>query len=244
MSAPWATEHEVGTIEAGSPPERFARGRHCLGLAESFQDGEPHGNEAFGTELVVFQAQDTGRPHLLDAYCPHMGGNLAHGTVKGDTVACPFPGRLWKGDGRCADIPYAHRAPPRARTRAWTTLEENTHLFPWCDPEGAPPPEGVAIPRIEGAFSDEWSDWAWHSLRWYEQFYVDVADVRPEMTAGPSSRWAPGAPVRRGSGRWPPTSPGPARPALPERLRNRSPMAPTALERNPHVPTDRGIRTA
>ncbi|MGW2953593.1 Rieske 2Fe-2S domain-containing protein [Streptomyces eurythermus] len=165
MSAPSTTEPEVRIIEAGSPPARFARGWHCLGLAESFQDGEPHEIEAFGTKLVVFRAQGTGRLHVLDAYCPHMGGNLARGTVKGDTVSCPFHGWLWKGDGVCADIPYARRVPPRARTRAWTTLEENKQLFVWYDPEGAPPPEGVTIPRIEGAFSDEWSDWTWHTLR-------------------------------------------------------------------------------
>ncbi|EST36538.1 Rieske 2Fe-2S domain-containing protein [Streptomyces roseochromogenus] len=160
-----ALNEEVRVIEAGTPPARFARGWHCLGLAGSFKDGNPHEVEAFGTKLVVFQGQDDGELHVLNAYCPHMGGNLAHGSVKGDTVACPFHDWRWSGNGRCADVPYARRVPPRARTRAWTTLEENKQLFVWHDPQGNPPPAEATIPRIEGAFSDEWSDWTWKTLR-------------------------------------------------------------------------------
>ncbi|MFD9247470.1 Rieske 2Fe-2S domain-containing protein [Streptomyces sp. NPDC059556] len=163
-----ALNDEVRVIEAGSVPARFARGWHCLGLADSFKDGEPHEIEAFGTKLVVFRGQDDGRLHVLNAYCPHMGGNLAHGTVKGDAVACPFHDWRWSGDGRCAGIPYARRVPPRARTRAWTTLERNKQLFVWNDPEGNPPPAGVTIPEIEGIHgpdAGEWSDWTWKTAR-------------------------------------------------------------------------------
>ncbi|WP_030257640.1 Rieske 2Fe-2S domain-containing protein [Streptomyces violens] len=160
-----ALHDQVRVIDAGRPPARFARGWHCLGLADSFKDGKPHEVEAFGTKLVVFQGEHDGVLHVLNAYCPHMGGNLAHGSVKGDTLACPFHDWRWSGNGRCADVPYARRVPPRARTRAWTTLEENRQLFVWHDPEGNPPPPDVTIPRIEGVFSDEWSDWTWHTLR-------------------------------------------------------------------------------
>ncbi|MGW1547941.1 Rieske 2Fe-2S domain-containing protein [Streptomyces sp. NPDC002346] len=160
-----ALNDEVRVIEAGRPPARFARGWHCLGLADGFKDGKPHEIEAFGTKLVVFQGQGDGQLHVLNAYCPHMGGNLARGTVKGDAVACPFHDWRWSGNGRCADIPYARRVPPRARTRSWTTLEENKQLFVWHDPQGNPPPPEVAIPRIEGAFSDEWSEWTWKTVR-------------------------------------------------------------------------------
>ncbi|MFB7276717.1 Rieske 2Fe-2S domain-containing protein [Streptomyces hydrogenans] len=163
-----ALNDEARVIEAGRPPTRFARGWHCLGLADAFKDGEPHEIEAFGTRLVVFQGQDDGALHVLNAYCPHMGGNLAHGTVKGDAVACPFHDWRWSGDGRCAGIPYARRVPPRARTRSWTTLERNRQLFVWHDPEGNPPPPEVTVPEIAGVHGPEagqWSDWNWKTLR-------------------------------------------------------------------------------
>jgi 3-ketosteroid 9alpha-monooxygenase subunit A len=154
----------VRTIDVGVPPTRFARGWHCLGLAESFRDGKPHAIEAFGTKLVVF-ADSTGELNVLDAYCRHMGGDLSQGSVKGDAVACPFHDWRWGGNGRCVGIPYAKRVPPRARTRSWITLEENKQLFVWNDPQGNPPPPEVVIPRIEGAFSSEWSNWTWDSVR-------------------------------------------------------------------------------
>jgi 3-ketosteroid 9alpha-monooxygenase subunit A len=33
----------------------------------------------------------------------------------------------------------------------------------WNDPEGNPPPPEAVIPRIEGATSDEWTDWHWYT---------------------------------------------------------------------------------
>jgi 3-ketosteroid 9alpha-monooxygenase subunit A len=157
-------QHGVRTIHAGAPPARFARGWHCLGLADRFRDGRPHAVEAFGTKLVVFQ-DEAGRLNVLDGYCRHMGGDLSQGTIKGDAIACPFHDWRWAGNGRCVGIPYAKRVPPRARTRTWLTCEQNRQLFVWHDPQGNPPPENVVIPRVEGAFSAEWSNWTWDSIR-------------------------------------------------------------------------------
>lgn len=161
MSAVESAPDDVRAIEAAAAPTRFARGWHCLGLAEKYKDGKAHSVRAFGQKLVVFQAGD-GTLSVLDAYCRHMGGDLSQGTVKGDQVACPFHDWRWGGDGRCKQIPYSRRAPLRARTTSWPTLDQDGMLFVWNDPEGNPPPAGVTIPRIEGATSDEWTDWLWY----------------------------------------------------------------------------------
>lgn len=133
-----AGSDDVREIEAAAPPTRFARGWHCLGLARTFRDGKPHQVDAFGSSLVVF-ADSKGQLKVLDAYCRHMGGNLAQGSVKGDSVACPFHDWRWGGNGRCTDIPYARRVPPLAKTRAWLTLERNGQLFVWHDPQAIRP---------------------------------------------------------------------------------------------------------
>ncbi len=153
----------VRSIDAGAPPSRFARGWHCLGLAAPFRDGSPHAVEAFGTKLVVF-GDEQGELHVLDAYCRHMGGDLTRGTIKGSSIACPFHDWHWGPDGKCTKIPYSRRVPPTARTRSWLTLEQNQQLFVWHDPQGSLPPASVTIPRIDGAYSDEWSAWTWDSL--------------------------------------------------------------------------------
>jgi 3-ketosteroid 9alpha-monooxygenase subunit A len=157
------TSDDVRTIDVGQPQTRYARGWHCVGLARNFKDGKPHAIEAFGTKLVVFQGED-GKLNVLDAYCRHMGGDLSQGTIKGDNVACPFHDWRWAGNGRCVEIPYAKRVPLRARTRAWTTLEQNGQLLVWHDPQGNPPPDELMIPRVEGAYSGEWSNWTWDTI--------------------------------------------------------------------------------
>ncbi|NLG48017.1 Rieske 2Fe-2S domain-containing protein [Gordonia sp. (in: high G+C Gram-positive bacteria)] len=157
-------DDEFRTIESAAAPTRFARGWHCLGLAETFKDGKPHQVKAFGTELVVFQSESDGKLNVLDAYCRHMGGNLAKGTVKGDSIACPFHDWRWGGNGRCTGIPYARRVPPVAKTRTWHAMERNAQLFVWHDPQGSRPTDEVTIPEIEGVGSDEWTDWTWNSI--------------------------------------------------------------------------------
>jgi 3-ketosteroid 9alpha-monooxygenase subunit A len=153
---------DVRRIEVDAVPTRFARGWHCLGLAESFRNAGPHAVQAFGQNLVVWSGTDS-VIKVLDGYCRHMGGDLTRGTVKGDEIACPFHDWRWGGDGRCKAIPYARRVPVRARTAAWPTLEQDGLLFVWNDPEGNPPPTDVTIPLIAGATSDEWTDWLWYT---------------------------------------------------------------------------------
>src|ERR1051325_10497216 len=76
-SAAAPTQHE---IESTPPPDRYARGWHCLGLAQDYRDGKPHSLNIFGTRLVVYQGE-SGKLHILNAWCPHMGADLALGDV-------------------------------------------------------------------------------------------------------------------------------------------------------------------
>ncbi len=118
-----ATESDaVRAIEAEAISSRFARGWHCLGLAETFKDGKPQTVQAFGQKLVVFTGAD-GKTNVLDGYCLNMGGDLSQGTVKGNEIACPFHDWRWGGDGRCKQIPYSRRvrcAPGPPRGRRWS----------------------------------------------------------------------------------------------------------------------------
>lgn len=63
--------------------------------------------QAFGETMAVFRGED-GVVHVTDAYCPHIGANMAvGGVVKGSCLECPFHGWLFRGtDGACVDIPY------------------------------------------------------------------------------------------------------------------------------------------
>lgn len=146
-------------IEAKQLPERFARGWHCLGLADEYKDGQVHGINIFGTRLVVFQ-DSAGELCVLNGWCPHMGADLALGRVEGNSVVCKFHGWAWGSDGACTGIPYAKNIPPKARIKAWELCEQNKLLFVWHDPEGNAPGPELDIPKIDQVFLDEWSDWS------------------------------------------------------------------------------------
>jgi 3-ketosteroid 9alpha-monooxygenase subunit A len=158
-----ASGEDVRAIEGGPAPTRFARGWHCLGPVKQFDDGQPHAIEAFGQKIVVWKGAD-GQVNVLDAYCRHMGADLTRGTVKGDEIACPFHDWRWNGSGRCAQVPYARRVPPGARTQAWPTLVQDGLLHVYNDPEGNPPPDDVTIPSIRGAGDPQWTEWLWSSI--------------------------------------------------------------------------------
>ncbi|WP_088415645.1 Rieske 2Fe-2S domain-containing protein [Mycobacteroides saopaulense] len=157
-----STSAAVREIDVGTPPTRFARGWHCLGMVSDFLDGQPHSISAFGTKLVVF-ADSRGAVHVLDAYCRHLGGDLSQGTVKGDAVACPFHDWRWAGNGRCTHVSYAKRAPRLARTRVWISDVRSGLLFVWHDPEGSSPSPDLDIPDIPEVRDPGWTEWSWRT---------------------------------------------------------------------------------
>lgn len=146
-------------IQADPLPDRYARGWHCLGLADNFKDGKPHGMNIFGTRVVIFQGEDA-QIRVLKAWCPHMGADLALGEIHGNNVACRFHNWEFGGDGQCKNIPYSKRIPPKARVTSWPVAESSRLLFVWNDPEGLPPPADMPAPRIAEADEADWSDWS------------------------------------------------------------------------------------
>jgi 3-ketosteroid 9alpha-monooxygenase subunit A len=162
MTVQSAAETPVRAVDTGLAPERYARGWHCLGLADSFGDGKPHAVQAFGGKLVVFE-DSQGNLGVLDGYCRHMGGDLTQGTIKGDEVACPFHDWRWGADGRCKMIPYAKRVPLRARTQRYETVVRNGQLLIWHDPEGSAADHDLLPPELPGIGTDEYTDWMWNT---------------------------------------------------------------------------------
>jgi len=153
---------DARSLDQGVPPSRYARGWHCLGLAETFRDGNPHAIWAFDGKLVVWQ-DSKGALNVLDGYCRHMGGDLTQGEVKGDEVACPFHDWRWGGDGKCKAIPYARRIPLRAKTQRYETEIVNDQLFIWYDPEGSEADRSILPPQLPGLAEGEYADWSWNT---------------------------------------------------------------------------------
>lgn len=63
-----------------------------------------------GKDLVCYRGQ-SGRVHVIDGLCPHMGVSFAgHGIIEGDGITCRFHGWNWDGEGRNVWVPTQRRA--------------------------------------------------------------------------------------------------------------------------------------
>jgi phenylpropionate dioxygenase-like ring-hydroxylating dioxygenase large terminal subunit/putative sterol carrier protein len=151
----------------------------------------------FGRDLIAFRAE-SGRVHVSDAYCPHLGAHLGHGgTVVGETVKCPFHGWQYDGSGRCVAIPYTDKIPPRARIEAWHTLEQDGVIHVFFDPSGGAP---WPLPKLEQEGWTEGKTIHWPRLRTHPQEVfentVDMPHIGP-VHGGRSARLI-GKPRREG----------------------------------------------
>lgn len=144
------------------PFPAFPVGWFQIAYSDEIAAGEVKALRYFGTDLVMFRSE-SGVVSVLDAYCPHLGAHLGFGgTVEGEEIRCPFHAWKFRGDGSCAEIPYAKKIPKLARVGRWHSLEINKMILVWHHPERtAPQWEVPAVPEID---DDAWTDFK--TRRW------------------------------------------------------------------------------
>lgn len=120
-------------------PFPIPNGWFSVGFSHELKPGDVKPVRYFGRDLVLFRDED-GDPHLLDAFCPHLGAHLGHGgVVEGKEIVCPFHAWRFDGTGACTGIPYSKRVPRRAKLERFTLLEQNKMLLAWHHLENEPP---------------------------------------------------------------------------------------------------------
>jgi 3-ketosteroid 9alpha-monooxygenase subunit A len=153
---------DPGLADARFPFPAYPNGWSRVGLSDELAAGAVHPIRYFGRELVLFRTE-SGRPHVLDAHCRHLGAHLGHGgKVDGEGLRCPFHAWRWDGDGQCSDIPYAKRIPKIAQMESWPVCEENGFIFLYHHAEGKPPED--VVPQLPEYTDPEWSPYK--RLRW------------------------------------------------------------------------------
>jgi 3-ketosteroid 9alpha-monooxygenase subunit A len=95
------------TADYGLGPHAYPRGWFMIAVAADVTP-TPQAVHFFGKEMVLYRGKGSGRPILLDAYCPHMRVHLARNTtsyivrdgmqVEGDSIRCPAHG--WRYNSR------------------------------------------------------------------------------------------------------------------------------------------------
>ncbi|KAF3848817.1 hypothetical protein F7725_015314 [Dissostichus mawsoni] len=131
----------------GDLPPVYPNGWYRVLDSHMLRRGEVRSVTVLGEQVAVFRGQD-GEAYVVDAYCPHLGANLAvGGQVVGNCIECPFHGWQFRGtDGKCVKIPYAEKVPEFAKVRIWPSCELNGQVLVWfhCDGED---PQWLEIPE-------------------------------------------------------------------------------------------------
>jgi len=137
--------------------DNYPRGWFVVAFSSDLAVGQTRSLQYFGEKLVAYRGEDGG-VHVLDAYCAHMGADLAAGgRVIGNDIECPFHAWRYCGSGECVAIPYAKKIPEKARQRAWRTREMNGLILVHHDPAGREP--DFEIPVIAEYGTPEWLPW-------------------------------------------------------------------------------------
>jgi len=130
-------------------------GWFAVAFADEIAIGQLKPIRCFGEELVLFRGED-GAARVFDAHCPHLGAHLGiGGRVEGDGLRCPFHGWRYDGSGRCVEVPYARKIPPKARVRAWPVVEKNGLVVVWRHARGEPP--AWPVPDVPDYGSEAWT---------------------------------------------------------------------------------------
>ncbi|KYM95135.1 PREDICTED: cholesterol 7-desaturase-like isoform X2 [Cyphomyrmex costatus] len=121
-------------------PPVYPNGWFALLESSQIKSGQVKHVSALGENFAVFRTEK-GVVNILDAYCPHLGANMAeNGRVKGDCLECPFHSWTFRGDnGYCENIPYTTKVPHVARVKVWKSCEVNNIIFVWYHSESAEP---------------------------------------------------------------------------------------------------------
>jgi len=123
----------------------------------------PWAGFARGWFLLMF-SEELEPGQVLDAYCPHMGAHLGHGgKIEGEGIVCPFHAWKFDGTGKCVEIPYAKRIPPKAGLACWPVAERNGMIFVWHDREKSQP--DWEIPALEEWEDSEFLPWKFAKLQ-------------------------------------------------------------------------------
>jgi cholesterol 7-dehydrogenase len=134
--------------ELGDVPPVLPNGWFRVCLSRQLMKGQVLPFTLCNRNLAIYRDYE-GQVGVLDAYCPHMGANLAvlgEVSKENNTLRCPFHGWEFGKDGKCKRIPYSCATiPSTAETKGWLCKEIDEMVLVWYDAEGREPywsPEG------------------------------------------------------------------------------------------------------
>lgn len=154
-----AAEYSLG-------PHTFPRGWFIVAESSELAPGGTKAVRFFGKDFALYRGE-SGKPVMLDAYCPHMKTHLTAGDsaaivkqgkqIEGDSIRCPYHGWRFTPEGQCDDIPYQSTCPKAAVLGSYPVEDVMGCIMMWHDPEGKPP--AFPAPRLAEWDDPQWINW-------------------------------------------------------------------------------------
>lgn len=121
------------------PLKPYPNGWYVLATSDEVGTGAIVSKKFVGKEVVIFRTA-SGRVAISDAYCPHMGGHFGYGgTVKGESIQCPFHHFCFDTKGDCTATGYGTKPSPRLKLDMWNARERNGFILVYYDEHGNAP---------------------------------------------------------------------------------------------------------
>lgn len=110
---------------------------HVVAYAPDLKEGKPVAVRLLDEDIVLWRVGE--RVHAWRDLCIHRGTRLSLGTVRDETLVCPYHGWTYNEEGRCIRFPAHPTQTPPARARAtvyqarvkydwvWVTLGKPAH---------------------------------------------------------------------------------------------------------------------
>ena len=87
---------------------------YAVAMSSEVAAGKAIGADYLDGRVVVWRGED-GSPHVMSAWCAHLGADLSVGDVVGREIRCAFHHWHYGADGVCSKIPSGDAIPPKAR---------------------------------------------------------------------------------------------------------------------------------
>jgi phenylpropionate dioxygenase-like ring-hydroxylating dioxygenase large terminal subunit len=114
LGKPISAEGEGGT---------FSQSWYPICMSSELPKGKILGTPFLDGRVVAFRGE-SGAVQVLSAYCPHLGADLAAGTVVGDSIRCAFHQWEYNQEGTCTRTGAGDPPPPGACLFRFPTAEK------------------------------------------------------------------------------------------------------------------------
>lgn len=167
----------------------LAQNQWYVVLASAELRRKPLGAERLGRRLVFWRDSQGGAHAHLDR-CPHLGAALSAGTIRGDTLVCPFHGFAFDGAGACRHIPAngcAGRIPAGMALSTFVLREEYGFIWLWLGQPMAEYPVLPFFPELAQGwrYRTDIADWPVHYTR-----AIEISSTSPIWPGCMAQRWA------------------------------------------------------